>query len=105
VPEVRWQEIWWAAFVWGMVSLLPLGIALSAVRSFPILIVGMAIVAGTGGLRSYLHQTHRIKQAECRNRDEEQEEAPEQKGLVQLMAALDKVRQANVNRVKNHARE
>jgi hypothetical protein len=100
VPEVRWQDVWWAAFIWGMVSILPLGLALAGIRSFALLGVGMVIIAGVGGVRSYSRQIRRIENAKRRNDNQEQKESPELEALLHQMAALDEVRRGNANRIK-----
>jgi hypothetical protein len=83
-----------------MVSILPLGLALAGIRSFALLGVGMVIIAGVGGVRSYSRQIRRIENAKRRNDNQEQKESPELEALLHQMAALDEVRRGNANRIK-----
>jgi hypothetical protein len=99
VPKIRWQDVWWSAFVWGLVSVLPLGLALSGIRSFALLLVGMAIAAGVGGVRSHDRQMRPIKEAELRKQDWERKEQAELDSLFDRQATLEAICRANASRV------
>lgn len=63
IRRLRWGEVFRHAWAWALLSVIPLGIALAGIRSFPLLFTGMFLVGSMGGARSYLRQMEPIDEA------------------------------------------
>jgi hypothetical protein len=92
---MQWDEIRLKVIVWGFVSAVPLAFALSAIRSFPILFMGMAVVGAVGGGRSYIRQLGPIEEAEQEWQKEEHRWQSDLEDLEKELCVLNELRDAN----------
>jgi hypothetical protein len=67
--HIPWREVRSQAFLWGVLSLIPLGLLLSTVRSFVLLAVGVVVAAAVGGGLRYERHADRVDLALSRNDD------------------------------------
>lgn len=101
IPRIQWDEIWLKVIVWGFVSVIPLGFALSSIRSFPLLFMGMAVAGAVGGGRSYSRQLRPIEEAEREWQKEEHKWQSDLEDLEKELCVLNELQNANRARGRN----